>query len=252
MQISTRTADYVLDALVLREKLELLNTVFTDPNILKVFHGSSYDVTWMQRDLSLYVVNMFDTYEAAKELKLDALSLYALVKQYYGLDLDKSMQTQADWRVRPLPSNLMCYARQDTHYLLYMYDMLRNMLIDRDEGSTQTLETVYDVSRDICKLKYSKPKMINLTALCHRYQKAFDQVQWRALQNLFAWRNEIARTDDESLEYVLPNHLMFEIAEKLPDDLQGVLDCCFPRTPPLVQEHLHDIMDCILDARGDY
>lgn len=205
----------------------------------------------MQRDLSLYVVNMFDTYEAAKDLKLDTLSLHSLVKQYYSLDIDKSLQNNADWRIRPLPPNLTCYARQDTHYLLYVYDIMRNLLIERDSGNTRMLDGVYNVSRDICKLKYCKPKQINLTALCHRYQKAFDQVQWQALHNLFAWRDTLARSADESLEYVLPNHLMFEIAEKLPDDLQGVLDCCFPRTPPLVQEHLHDLMDCILDAKRE-
>lgn len=237
---------------MLREKLEQLNTIFTDPNILKVFHGASFDVTWMQRDLSLYVVNMFDTHEAAKNLKLDTLSLHSLVKQYYGLDLDKSLQCSADWRMRPLSPSMLCYARQDTHYLLYIYDTLRNLLIEHNLGDTSLLETSYDLSRNICKLKYSKPKPINLTALCHRYQKAFDQIQWCALQNLFSWRDTTARTKDESLEYVLPNHLLFEIAEKLPDDLQGVLDCCFPRTPPLVQEHLHEIMDCILDANSDY
>lgn len=28
----------------------------------------------------------------------------------------------ADWRIRPLPAELLKYAREDTHYLLYIYD----------------------------------------------------------------------------------------------------------------------------------
>ena len=36
MQISTREEDFVIDTLALREELEALNEVFTDPSIIKV------------------------------------------------------------------------------------------------------------------------------------------------------------------------------------------------------------------------
>ena len=36
MQISTRDEDFVVDTLAVREELEDLNEVFTDPNIVKV------------------------------------------------------------------------------------------------------------------------------------------------------------------------------------------------------------------------
>lgn len=36
MQISTRHGDFIVDTLMLREELEELNVVFTDPDILKV------------------------------------------------------------------------------------------------------------------------------------------------------------------------------------------------------------------------
>lgn len=41
-----------------------------------------------------------------------------------GLQTDKKYQL-ADWRVRPLPEELLVYARMDTHYLLYIYDCLK-------------------------------------------------------------------------------------------------------------------------------
>lgn len=40
MQISSRTKDYVIDTIALRSKMQELNQVFTDPRIIKVFHGS--------------------------------------------------------------------------------------------------------------------------------------------------------------------------------------------------------------------
>jgi ribonuclease D len=56
-----------------------------NPNILKIFHGCQNDILWLQRDFSLYVVNCFDTYSAAKFLKFPLTASYAnLVKYYCG------------------------------------------------------------------------------------------------------------------------------------------------------------------------
>ena len=41
-----------------------------------------------------------------------------------GVQTDKRYQL-ADWRIRPLQQEMLLYARMDTHYLLYMYDLLR-------------------------------------------------------------------------------------------------------------------------------
>ena len=60
-QISTRKRDYIVDTLALRSEMEIFNEVFTDPNIVKVFHGADSDILWLQKDFGVYVVNMFDT-----------------------------------------------------------------------------------------------------------------------------------------------------------------------------------------------
>lgn len=36
---------------------------------MKVLHGSDWDILWLQRDFGLYVVNMFDTGQAARALR---------------------------------------------------------------------------------------------------------------------------------------------------------------------------------------
>ena len=40
-----------------------------DPAIVKVLHGANMDIHWLQRDLGLYVVNLFDTGQAARALQ---------------------------------------------------------------------------------------------------------------------------------------------------------------------------------------
>ena len=46
-----------------------------------------------------------------------------LLKKYCDVDADKQYQL-ADWRLRPLGPQMARYAREDTHYLLYVYDQV--------------------------------------------------------------------------------------------------------------------------------
>ena len=65
----------------------------------QVFHGADMDIEWLQRDLGLYVVNMFDTGQAARVLNCARFSLAYLLQQYCDVDADKQYQ-MADWRMR--------------------------------------------------------------------------------------------------------------------------------------------------------
>ncbi|CAJ0931974.1 unnamed protein product, partial [Mesorhabditis belari] len=96
IQISTRDADFLIDLIdpfLLWSELHILNEPFSDPKILKVFHGADKDIVWLQRDFGIYVVNMFDTGRAARHLGLPKHSLQYLVDslcQDYIENFDKS------------------------------------------------------------------------------------------------------------------------------------------------------------------
>lgn len=212
----------------LRDDLIRLNEIFTDPKILKVFHGSASDITCLQRDFSVFVVNMFDTMEAAKYLKFETLSLQSLVKYFCNIDLDKRFQLKTDWRARPLSTEQIFYARQDTHYLLYIHDILRNRLIN---CSQEELNIVYKKSGDLCKLIYLKPKQINGVSFCKRYEKMLNDQQMRVLRMLVVWRESNARDNDESLNYVMPLEIMLKMAKHLPKNTDQLFKCCEQFTP---------------------
>lgn len=57
------------------------------------------DMIWLQRDLGLYVVGLFDTFHAADCLGYPGKSLAALLKRFVNFDADKKHQ-RADWRIR--------------------------------------------------------------------------------------------------------------------------------------------------------
>ena len=50
---------------------------------------------------------------------------------------DKKYQL-ADWRIRPLEAEMLKYAREDTHFLLYIYDCMRLELIEKGAGTQNT------------------------------------------------------------------------------------------------------------------
>ncbi|XP_075920169.1 exosome complex component 10-like isoform X1 [Petromyzon marinus] len=141
MQISTREEDFIIDTLMLRDDLHILNEAFTNPNIVKVFHGADSDIQWLQRDLGLYVVGLFDTHPAARSLGLARNSLAHLLMHYCSLSTDKQYQL-ADWRIRPLLPDMLHYARADTHYLLYVYDRVRADLLTKALGRPNLLQLV--------------------------------------------------------------------------------------------------------------
>jgi len=60
-------------------------------------------------------------------------SLAALLSLYCDFTADKRYQ-RADWRIRPLPKEMLFYARSDTHFLLYVWDRLCESLLDRGQG----------------------------------------------------------------------------------------------------------------------
>ena len=125
MQISTRKRDYIVDTIALKSELgDALRGIFDNPKITKVLHGADNDVFWLQRDFGIYIVNMFDTHQAAIALEFRRRGLAYLLENYCDLYVDKQYQL-SDWTQRPLSNEMLKYAREDTHYLLYIYDKMR-------------------------------------------------------------------------------------------------------------------------------
>ncbi|XP_075459602.1 exosome complex component 10 isoform X2 [Ascaphus truei] len=249
MQISTRTEDFIVDVLELRSDMYILNESFSDPAIIKVLHGADSDIEWLQKDFGLYIVNMFDTHQAARLLNLGRNSLDHLLKLYCSVESDKRYQL-ADWRIRPLPEEMIQYARADTHYLLYIYDKMRTELLNAGNEQQNLLQLVWQRSKDICLKKFVKPIFTeeSYQDLYQKQKKPLNTQQLSAFRLLFAWRDKMSRQEDESTGYVLPNHMMLKIAEELPKEPQGVIACCNP-IPPLVRQQINELYRLIQQAR---
>lgn len=247
MQISTATEDFLVDTLALRSKLQVLNSVFCDPQRVKVLHGSDMDILWLQRDLGLYIVNMFDTGQAARLLQYPRFSLAYLLKRHCAVDADKQYQL-ADWRIRPLDKNMIKYAREDTRYLLYIYDQMKHELLAQSDTTRSSLlfETLQNSSK-ICLQVYVKPEVNDddCVALSEKLKgtvgiPVLSELQRRVFALLYFWRDRVARSEDESPAYVLPNHALMKITKQLPTKSDQLFRTCNP-VPPLVRKYAHEL-----------
>eukprot|EP01018_Ginkgo_biloba_P024118 Gb_34925 [translate_table: standard] len=251
MQISTRSEDFVVDTLILHNHIgPYLGRIFADPAIKKVMHGADHDILWLQRDFGIYVCNLFDTGQASRVLQLERNSLEFLLQHFCGITADKEYQT-ADWRLRPLPSEMLKYAREDTHYLLYVQDLMKKRLVSAmsECGETPLLE-VYKRSRDVCLQLYEK-ELLTETSYLHVYglqEGNFSPEQLAVVAGLYEWRDKIARVEDESTGYILPNKVLLQIAKKLPSNLDE-LRAFVKGRHPFVERNLAAVLDVIRQSR---
>ena len=218
MQLSTRDRDVLVDVLRLRKHVgRCLGPVFADGKIVKVLHGSNGDIGWLQRDFGVYVCTLFDTGVASKALKYESNGLGYLLERLCGFKADKRWQL-ADWRIRPLHAQAIHYARADTHFLLYCYDVLRRELAGMGGNA---LAEVWEDSRRISLTMYEK-EMLAPGSFYEIYQRmepksgALTERQLSVFAAVYEWRDRLARSLDESPGYLLPRGQLYHLARKCP------------------------------------
>ena len=213
IQFSIPQVDYLVDPLALAD-LSLLERIFCDPAIEKVFHAAEYDVLCLKRDYGFEFSNLFDTMVAARILGREQVGLGALLEAEYGVQLDKRYQ-RANWGQRPLPPDLLSYARLDTHYLIPLSQRLRQELDKRNLASLahEDFERLRQINGHNGGGNNDDPM-----AACWRVHGANDLSPQQAavLAQLCQYREQMARTMDRPVFKVINDNTLLEIAQYTP------------------------------------
>jgi exosome complex exonuclease RRP6 len=106
---------------------------------------------------------------------------------------------------RPLPQEMFDYARSDTHFLLYIYDRMRNLLLERGFGKFDLLQAVLNKSQETCLRTYSKEiydpsgsGRNGWSNLIQKWHSSLNYLQLSVFKSVHKWRDELAREQDES------------------------------------------------------
>jgi ribonuclease D len=174
--------EYVIDPLApgVWDTLSGLAPLFANPQIVKIGHSiGGLDIPSLHRDFGIFVVNAFDTYEAACELNLKSKGLASVCAHYgmgrrvrEGSSLSSSSSSHSfkeeeegeekssseenhqykslkaayqttDWRQRPLTQPMIHYGRYDIHYLIPLRRlMMRDLVAKELRVATTTTSTI--------------------------------------------------------------------------------------------------------------
>lgn len=207
IQLSTRSNDWLIDPLAL-EDLSPLGRVLADPRIRIVMHGADYDIRSLYRDFKIEVTNLFDTMLAARFVGITEFGLAALIKERFGVELNKKYQ-KADWSKRPLSPEMCAYAAADTQYLLALHDQLQ-----REVAVKERLTWLNEECTLVCRARMSAKEGPLYTAC-----KGTGRLNRRSLgilEELLQFREQQACLLDRPPFKVFSVETLLELAEKRP------------------------------------
>lgn len=152
------------------------------------------------------------------------------------------------------------YARSDTHFLLYIYDMIRNELVEKSDRATPETDLIGRVlrkSRDQALSRYENPTCDEETGggargwynVILRQPQALSGEQFAVFRAVWKWRDDLARRTDESPVFVLPQQGVWDVARVLPPDLKA-LHSLLPRHAWAARSEINGLWDVVQKAQA--
>ena len=244
IQLSSASKNFVVDALKLFTRIKNdLKLVFQSPDILKIVHDFN-DVQLLQRDFQIFcqsTINMQDVYHLFKP-QPHPISYANMVQHLLDVTLDKAGQ-HADWRVRPLPKQLVSYAIRDTHYLIRAWDKVKRELLTRavdlkivlPSVSLPSLLRLYQFpKRPSAMASFDKVRLNNRRLLLA--EKKTSTIVFLKLHDI---RLQIAKDLDRPEKRVLSDDVMYDMLAKKWTSFENFADA-YTRYPH-IQSYLADI-----------
>lgn len=152
------------------------------------------------------------------------------------------------------------YARSDTHFLLYIYDMVRNELVERSDRS--------DPEKDLIEYALQKSKETSLdrytpfvaepesgegargwSNFLYKTHLRLSGEQFAVYRALHKWRDELARRQDENPTFIMSPQVMMEIAKILPNDPKALWSLLGNSSSQKAKQSVEDLFAIVTEAR---
>lgn len=212
IQISTPEFDFIIDPLI-KVDWQSFGEIIESPDVEKVFHAAEYDLILLKRQFGWQIHNLFDTMWAARILGYERCGLASLLELFYGIKLDKRYQ-KSNWCKRPLSSEQLIYAQNDTHYLL---DFRKRLLGELE--SAGRLEEAMEIFKEqthvnLPNIDFNPESFWSISGASDLPPK-----KQSILKALCIFRDEQARRRDQPHFKVFNDRTLFEIADLDPYSL---------------------------------
>ena len=230
MQVNDGEEIYLIDSIKIKEPGNNTSFLFSK-SVTKIFHSCKEDleaiVSWTNQE----TVNIFDTQLANSLLDGDfSIGYQGLVEQEMDIVLNKN-ETRSNWIRRPLSDSQLKYAALDVEYLIHLYNVQLEELINttklewHDQEIRRLIEVTFnplvhnDLERTITKAEevdlllrfnkvveiISKREKINPTLFfSKKAQKDFLRLVFKvgieiACEEITTWRSQLIKKEIQNL-----------------------------------------------------
>jgi len=209
---------------------------------LKLLHASSEDLEVFAHWAEVPVAPLVDTQVAQSLLgEVPSMGYQKLVEHWTGETLPKD-ETRSNWLLRPLSESQMRYAALDVVFLLGVWEQQR--------ASLKRLGRMAWVEADCAALVAQTTRSEAADGqwyLRHRQLWRLTPRQVEAYRRLTIWREGEARRRDVPRGWLVPDRLLYAIAEQLPEnrfELARVEDL----KPALIKREGDDLLRLVREA----
>ena len=214
LQIGVDQQAWLVDTLALKD-LDPLRPILEGPQ-LKVLHGADYDLSCLFRDFNVRFSNVFDTMIAAQLLGREHLGLAALVREFFGIEIDKAL-TRHDWGMRPLEARHLRYLVEDVVHLTGVLEHLTAELDAQDLREEASIEFERLLASIGPKTPFDPEGFRSI-----RGAHLLSRESLSILRELYLLRDRLAERADKPPFKVFGNHQLLEMATGAPRDFDGL------------------------------
>ena len=242
IQLATDQHTFCVDPLTI-PTLQPIQTLFANPNILKVMHAASQDMEIFLHTFGKLPSPVFDTQIAAALLgKGEQIGYAALIQEYLGVDVDKS-QTRTDWLQRPLDTRQIEYAAGDVYFLNKTYPLMAEQLrsLQREDWLTADFAALSDP-------QLYTPNPPDMWRKIKAHQK-LRGIELAILQAMAAWRETTAQQRDKPRKRIVSDEVLIDIARQKPAAVAQIFSLRSLQGSRLPQEDAQVLLDCIQQAQ---
>lgn len=204
IQISIEGSDYLVEPLAGLELTSVFDVLGQHELIL---HGADYDLRLLRRDCGFVPTTIFDTMLASRLLGVREFGLGNLVSRFLGVTLEKGPQ-KANWARRPLTERMEAYARNDTHYLKPLVDLLSAELKAKGRLGWHQ-QCCAQLIADCAVLREPDPDTVWRVKGSHHLSPSAMAV----LREIWRWREREATESNKPPFFILSPEIMVKLAQ---------------------------------------
>lgn len=218
MQLQINGEELCIDIIKAQQESQLIELaeVFTNPDLVKVFHASRQDIEVILTSMGVLTTPIFDTQLAAAFCGSDMQIGYsALVQQELDVSLPKS-QARTDWSRRPLSEQQIEYALNDVRYLFDLQDIFSERMDSQNklqwfeqEQALSYDQTLYEVEPEQAFKRLSGGNL--------------SLVQQLVLRDIATWRETLAIKKDLPRSWILKDRMCYDIADKVGGSIEKTI-----------------------------